>query len=140
MAYVQQQGYNISPIQQQATHPVSPAAPTKPEDYDSYHPLVRKHIENLPATQQQEVFEQIAKIKKEGGDVKQAFDTFIKRSETPEKTAEAVVRAVQNQPAGQIVKYGVGVVDGKPIPQQEIMQRAWNAQGTVKFKIGRAHV
>lgn len=141
MAYVQQQGYNISPVQQQAAHPVSPAAPTKPEDYDSYHPLVRKHIESLPATQQQEVFEQIAKIKKEGGDVNQAFDTFIKRSETPEKTAEAVVKAVQNQPAGQIVKYGVGVVDGKPIPQQEIIERDWNAKGTVKFNIpGMEHI
>ena len=108
----------------------------KPDFYSTLDPKLREHIESLPNSDQQKVFQQLEHIKQQNGDINNAYQQFLEKSKgNPEEAAKSTVDAVKTTPATQLVKYGVGIVNGQKIDQTELINRERNAQGTVSFGI-----
>jgi hypothetical protein len=114
---------------------------TKPQEYDSWNPNLKKYIESLPPTVQQKIFEQANLIKQNNlGDINQIYETAIKQNPNAFSTAPKVVTdAVMNAPPGEMPQinpegFGVGKIHGeqKYTPEQEAKRQGFTT-GRIKF-------
>lgn len=144
VAWAQQQGYNLSEQQQKvlsANPSIMKEVAVKPQDYDSWDPKLKEYIEKLPESVQKKFYEQANILKEKNGDINTAFKNWENLKGNSTEAAKGVVSTVTSTPASQIVKYGVGIVDGQTIDPKELIQRETNAKGRVTFGVqGMEHI
>ena len=75
----------------------------KPAEYDSWNPNLKKYIENLPPSVQQQIFQKAEELKQNGQDINTYFDTYAKTNNVPmQAAAQATATAIIDSPPGEL--------------------------------------
>ena len=114
----------------------------KPAEYDSWNPNLKKYIENLPPSVQQQIFQKAEELKQNGQDINTYFDTYAKTNNVPmQAAAQATATAIIDSPPGELPPvnpegFGVGVIHGQRMTKEAMKQEAQREDyttGKIKF-------
>ena len=114
----------------------------KPAEYDSWNPTLKKYIENLPPSVQQQIFQKAEELKQNGQDINTYFDTYAKTNNVPmQAAAQATATAIIDSPPGELPPvnpegFGVGVIHGQRMTKEAMKQEAQREDyttGKIKF-------
>ena len=114
----------------------------KPAEYDSWNPTLKKYIENLPPSVQQQIFQKAEELKQNGQDINTYFDTYAKTNNVPmQAAAQATATAIIDSPPGELPPvnpegFGVGVIHGQRMTDEAMKQEAQREDyttGKIKF-------
>ena len=114
----------------------------KPSEYDSWNPNLKKYIENLPPSVQQQIFQKAEELKQNGQDINTYFDTYAKTNNVPmQAAAQATATAIIDSPPGELPPvnpegFGVGVIHGQRMTKEAMKQEAQREDyttGKIKF-------
>lgn len=97
-------------LQQQMPAPVSANVESeqktlsRPQDYDSWNPNLKKYIESLPPSTQQKIFDQSNELVRQGkGHINDIYSSLVQQNTNMFSTAPKVVTdAVKNAPPGEL--------------------------------------
>lgn len=107
---------------------------TKPNNYSDWPEGLRKHIEGMPPSEQQEIFEAHSK----GINIIGAWNDWSKNNPSPtpqqqDQAAEGIVKAVQNAPPGEVPNFKIWQEgeNAQSVPTSEQREKIFKQGGVV---------